>query len=44
MVPVVVAVVVVVGEHFCRPPNDLVAQSPSNNLNVSSKIRTTFPK
>ncbi len=46
MVPVVDVVVVVGGggnvlfEHL----NDIVAQSHSNNLGRSSKVRTTFPK
>ncbi len=46
MVPVVVVVVVAVGGRnvFVGPLNDLVAQSCSNNLGRSSKVRTTFPK
>ncbi len=42
MVPVVV--VAVGGDGFVGPLNDLVAQSCSNNLGRSSKVRTTFPK
>ncbi len=42
MVPVVVAVVVVGGNIFVWPPNDLVAQSHRNNIDRSYKVRTTF--
>ncbi len=40
---VVVVVVVVGGNFFVEPPKDLVAQSRSNNLGRSLKVRTTFP-
>ncbi len=44
MVPVVVVDVVVVGENVIfENLNDIVAQSHSNNLGRSSKVRTTFP-
>ncbi len=48
MVPVVVVVDVVVvvvgGNVLFEHLNDIVAQSHSNNLGRSSKVRTTFPK
>ncbi len=48
MVPVVVVDVVVVvgggGNVLFKHLNDIVAQSHSNNLERSSKVRTTFPK
>ncbi len=42
MVPVVVSVVVVGGNFFVGPLNDLVAQSHSNSIDRYLKIRTTF--
>ena len=46
MMVVVGCVVVVVegGGLFVEPPEELIAQSYSNNLGRSSKVRTTFPK
>ena len=42
MVPVVVAFVVGGGGIFVAPPNELVAQSHSNNLGTSSYVGMGF--